>query len=61
MVFIVLFLIFGIGLYLIIAGSILPFVLPAFPIGITIANIAFGVMLILYSIALITVAIADNE
>lgn len=50
----VIFLILGIGLYLIIVGSVLPF-------GLTIANIAFGVMLILYSIALITATIADNE
>lgn len=58
----VMFLIFGIGLYLIIVGSVLPFVLPAFPIGITITNIILGVVLIVFSILVIVVsAIVDNQ
>lgn len=62
MVFIVLFLIFGVGLYLIIAGSVLPFVLTGFPIGITITNIILGVVLIVFSILVIVVsAIVDNQ
>lgn len=49
LVIIVLTFLFGVGLYLIIAGSVLPFVLPAFPIGITVINIILGSILVIFS------------
>lgn len=60
-VYIVLSLIFGCGAYLIFSGSILPTVIQNFPMGIVIANIICGVILVLFSFALTLCAIKDKN
>ena len=60
-VFILMTLIFGIGLYSVITGSILPFVIADFPVGITITNIILGVVLIIFSLGMIVVGAMSDE
>lgn len=60
LVLILMSLIFGIGLYLVISGSILPFILIDFPIGITIANIILGAILMLFSLGMTLIAVTEG-
>lgn len=60
-VFILMTLIFGIGIYLIATGSLLPFVIADFPVGITITNIILGVILIVFSLGMIVVGAMSEE
>ena len=60
-VFVLMTLIFGIGLYSVITGSLLPFVVDDFPVGITITNIILGVILIVFSLGMIVVGTMSEE
>ena len=60
-VFILMTLIFGIGLYSVITGSLLPFAIADFPVGITITNIILGVVLIVFSLGMIVVGTMSDE
>lgn len=60
-VFVLMTLIFGIGLYSVITGSLLPFVIADFPVGITITNIILGVVLIVFSLGMIIVGAMSEE
>ena len=60
-VFVLMTLIFGIGLYSVITGSLLPFVVVDFPVGITITNIILGVILIVFSLGMIVVGAMNEE
>ena len=60
-VYIILFLIFGAGVYLVISGAMLPTIIQDFPLGIVITNIIFGVILIFFSFSLTLCAIHDKN
>lgn len=60
-VYIILSLIFGAGVYLVMSGAMLPTIIQDFPLGIVIANIIFGVILILFSFSLLICAIHDKN
>lgn len=60
-VYIILSIFFGAGLYLIMSGAILPTIIQDFPLGIVIANIIFGVILIFFSFSLVLCAIHDDN
>lgn len=60
-VFVLMTLIFGIGLYSVITGSLLPFVIADFPVGIAITNIILGVILIVFSLGMIVVGAMNEE
>ena len=60
-VYIILSLIFGAGVYLIMSGAMLPTIIQDFPLGIVIANIIFGTILILFSFSLVICAIHDKN
>ena len=58
---IIMTLIFGVGSYLVITGSLLPFVLANFPIGITITNIIIGSVSILFSLGMVLIGTKVEE
>lgn len=60
-IYILMTLIFGIGLCSVITGSLLPFVVADFPVGITITNIILGVILIAFSLGMIIVGAMTSE
>lgn len=60
-VYIILSLIFGAGVYLVMSSAMLPTIIQDFPLGIVIANIIFGVILILFSFSLVICAIHDKN
>lgn len=53
---IIMTLIFGVGSYLVITGSLLPFIVADFPIGITITNNIIGIISILFSLGMVLIA-----
>lgn len=58
--FILLFLIFGIGMYLITSGIILAFVLAGFPVALMVTNIILGVALLILG-ALVLIGVIEGE
>lgn len=58
--FILLFLIFGIGMYLIISGIILAFVLAGFPVALMVTNIILGAALLILG-ALVLIGVIEGE
>ena len=54
-------LIFGVGSYLVVTGSLLPFVVVNFPIGVTITNIIIGITLILFSLGMVLIGTKVEE
>ena len=54
-VFVLMTLIFGIGLYSVITGSLLPFVIADFPVGITITNIILGIVLFIVAFVVLSI------
>lgn len=58
--FILLFLIFGIGMYLITSGIILAFVLAGFPVALMVTNIILGAALLILG-ALVLIGVIEGE
>lgn len=58
---IIMSLIFGIGIYLVITGSLLPFIVVDFPIGITITNNIIGIVSILFSLGMVLIGVKVEE
>lgn len=58
--FILLFLIFGIGMYLITSGIILAFVLAGFPVALMVTNIILGAALPILG-ALVLIGVIEGE
>lgn len=59
---IIMTLIFGVGSYLVITGTILPFIVADFPIGITITNNIIGIVSILFSLGMVLIGVkVENE
>ena len=59
---IIMTLIFGVGSYLVITGTILQFIVADFPIGITITNNIIGIVSILFSLGMVLIGVkVENE
>lgn len=58
--FTLLFLIFGIGMYLITSGIILAFVLAGFPVALMVTNIILGAALLILG-ALVLIGVIEGE